>query len=541
MRTLLTVSFVHSAHRHALAAVLLASSLLLPGCGSSSRSVASLPLTQVRARLPLTHTSPRHAPITSLDLATLYGLKTDERITMTSLQGLANANGPQLILEPGGTDFWLTQLGVPLKKYLRAWDLIGKYRSLVHGLVVYDTAVATTVNLATTISGLQGLLVASPTVAATLQSTYGFPIVVDLRGKFPDDLTAQTWAFTTLWPLTSHNMVVQIDPKVVDMRDYAIANKAMVVYLHVGVPGEAALLGQMLDQMPPNSPYLGWFSTTDPSSSEVPSVRFLSTHGCYDVATSLFDNMSVYSQIPIPIANSQPQLTTPPLANKVYVSFTISDGDNLSYLKISRPVKWNDPARGTIPMNWTVNPLLAFYAPAIFAYYQRTATANDYIITGPSGAGYSYPGLMPPAAFNAYAQQMATVLNLTGITVPFIQNDAPSRMLPPSFMATIERDVAPLGVQAFVLGDMPFDLNGQTPVGAARLVHTIAEAQNDIRRQTLAWHHTGPWFVPVYLNAWSLGVGDAVKIASALGSDYQVVRGDQFYRLMRQTYKLPPR
>jgi hypothetical protein len=519
----------------------LAAALLLASCGGSSSSAGSVPATRMRAPTPFTHSAHRRAPITSLDLANLYGLTTDERITMTSLQGLANAGGPRLILEPGGVDFWLTQLSVPINRYAHAWDLVGKYRSLVQGLVVYDTAVATTVNLATTMAGLQNLLVASPAVAATLQSTYGFPITVDLRGKFPDDLTAQTWAYTNLWPLASHSMVLQIDPTVVDMRDYAVANKVMVVSLHVGVAAEAALLGQMLNQMPPNSPYLGWFSTTDPSSSEVPSVRFLSQHGSYDVATSLFDNMTVWSQIPAPIATSQPLAITPPLSNKVYVTFTISDGDNLSYLKNDRPLRWHDPARGTIPMSWTVNPLLAVYAPAIFAYYQKTATPNDYIVTGPSGAGYAYPGLMPASAFNAYAQQMKTVFSQTGITVPFIQNDAPSRMLPPPLMATIENVVAPLGVEAFVLGNKPFDLNGQTPVGAARLIHTIAEAQNDIRRQTLAWNHQGPWFVPLYLNSWSLGVTDAVKIASTLGPDYQVVRGDQFFRLMRQAYGLPPR
>lgn len=513
----------------------------MAGCGFSS-STASVPLSGIRARSPSAHFSPRRAQITSLDVASLYGLTPDERITMTSLEGLANANGPQVVLEPGGVDFWLTQIGIPLKRYVRAWDpFITKYRSLVAGLVVYDTAVPTTVDLATTISGLQNLLAASPAVAATLQATYGFPIIVDLRGKFPDDLTAQTWAYTNLWPLTSHKMILQIDPKAADMRDYAVANKAMVVYLHVGVAGEAALLGQMLDQMPPNSPYLGWFSTTDPSSSEVPSVRFLSTHGSYDVATSLFDNMSVYAQIPTPIATSQPKATTPPLANKVYVNFTISDGDNLSYLKISRPLKWNDPTRGKIPMSWTVNPLLAVYAPAMYAYYQRTATPNDYLITGPSGAGYCYPGLMPTTAFNAYAQQMATVLRQTGTTVPFIQNDAPSRMLPPALMATIESDVAPLAVQAFVLGDKSFDINGQTPVGASRLVHTIAEAESVIQQQALAWNHQGPWFVPVYMNSWSMGVHDAVTIAATLGPDFQVVRGDQFYRLMREAYGLPPR
>lgn len=497
-----------------------------------------------RAHAPAFSFFARSAPKAQATLyeSSLANLSFDERLTLATLEGLANRKSPQLYFEAGGYDFWLSKLGVPITHRLRAWDLIAQFRTAVRGLVVYDPAVPATIDVATTLAGLDDLLVASPSVAATLQASYHFPISFDLRGKFHDSLSAQTWAFANLWPRTAHDMVLQIDPTAdVAMRDYAVARKAMVVYLHVDAPGEAALLAKIAAAMPLDSPYLGWFSMTDGDASEVPSVRWLSAHGMHNVATSLFTNMSALSEIAAPIATSQPAARTPTLSNKVYLTFTISDGDNLSYLQLDRPAKWNDPARGTIPINWTMNPLLATYAPVILSYYQHSATPDDYLISGPSGPGYVYPGLMPAAAFNAYAQHMARMLAQTGIRVPFIQNNAPSQMLPAPLMATIENDVAPLGVEAFVRGPQTVYLNGKTPVAAARLIHTIAEALSVVRQQVAAWNGRSPLFVSLYLNTWSLGPSDAVTIASTLGPKYQVVRGDQLMRLIRQAYGLPPR
>jgi hypothetical protein len=515
--------------------------MVLAGFAGSVGVATAAPL-RIRPLPFLARTAPGPSSTTPLYEATLANLSFDERATLASLEGLVNRKSAQLYLEAGGYDFWLAKLGRPIAHVQHAWDLIGQYRTAVRGMAVYDPAIPVTVDLATTEAGLQDLLVASPSVAATLQASFRFPIVVDLRGKFRDSLSAQTWAFVNLWPHTTHDMLVQIDPSnSVAMRDYAVASKAMVVYLHVDVPGEAALLAKMADQMPPDSPYLGWFSTTDGDASEVPSVRFLSAHGTYNVATSLFANMSALTKIAAPVATSQPSAKTPPLLNKVYLSFTISDGDNLSYLQQDRPAKWSDPARGTIPLNWTMNPLLATYAPLILSYYQHSATADDYLISGPSGPGYVYPSLMPAAAFAAYAQHMARTFQQAGIRVPFIQNNAPSVMLPAPLMATIESDVAPLGVEAFVRGQQTVYINGTTPVAAARLIHTVAEALSVVQQQVVAWNRRSPLFIQLYLNTWSLGPSDAVTIARTLGPTYQVVRGDQLMRLIRQAYGLPTR
>ena len=51
---------------------------------------------------------------------------------------------------------------------------------------------------------------------------------------------------------------------------------------------------------------------------------------------------------------------------------------------------WLDPLRGTVPLGWEVAPAFAELAPAVLEHYYRTATPNDYLICGPSGASYAY-------------------------------------------------------------------------------------------------------------------------------------------------------
>src|ERR1051326_7976580 len=102
--------------------------------------------------------------------------------------------------------------------------------------------------------------------------------------------------------------------------------------------------------------------------------------------------MEVWSAIQPP-ADASPvtdtaSVATAAVANKVYVSFTVSDGDNLQYSQHRMMKLWRDQARGSLPIGWTLSPVLMQAAPALAHYYRFTATPNDELIAGPSGAGY---------------------------------------------------------------------------------------------------------------------------------------------------------
>src|SRR2546430_13683526 len=53
----------------------------------------------------------------------------------------------------------------------------------------------------------------------------------------------------------------------------------------------------------------------------------------------------------------------------------------------------------------SISPVLSQAAPAIAAYYVRTATAHDEFIAGPSGAGYMYPSQWPQQQLASFLQR----------------------------------------------------------------------------------------------------------------------------------------
>src|SRR5260370_7068059 len=95
----------------------------------------------------------------------------------------------------------------------------------------------------------------------------------------------------------------------------------------------------------------------------------------------------------MPTAPTQPP--TPAQPPKTYVSFTMSDGDNLQYNQHRMAQLWQDPVRGTIPIGWTISPTLIRVAPPLAAYYTPTATPNAELVAAPSGAGYILPSFRP--------------------------------------------------------------------------------------------------------------------------------------------------
>jgi hypothetical protein len=69
----------------------------------------------------------------------------------------------------------------------------------------------------------------------------------------------------------------------------------------------------------------------------------------------------------------------------------VGDYDSAAWLYTEFPSKWNDPARGTVPLSWAVDPNLSRRFPPVFDLIFSSIAASDIVITGDSGAGYVNP------------------------------------------------------------------------------------------------------------------------------------------------------
>ena len=489
---------------------------------------------------------PHFAVANHVDAASIDGLPADQQLMFTSLQGVVNRVRPRIYLaQPGdeGTFTWLTNgLGVDYTLLDSPWQLLTTYRDAVRGTVVYDPAVPDSFNVATTLAGLRDALAVSPQLAQQLaQAPYALPVIEDLRGRFTSRLDAYTWQYEHLWPEATHRMLVALDPQAHFgfLRDYAVANQAMVFWLDSNVAGERALFERILGDVAPYTPYLGWFAQD--VAGEFSGTQLCSEHSVYVLAADWFSNMTVWSGTRAS-TSAPPAPPTPALENKIYVTFTMSEGDNLQYNQRRMRLMWGDPGRGSVPINWTTSPLLVDAAPAMLHYYQSTATSNDLFMAGPSGAGYINPTPWPDPTFPTFTSQTATYMKAAGLNTVYVLNRVDGVDVP---LSTSEaqgyiNDVKPKGIMIHWANYTETTvLNGTTPQSVIRGTGNVDEVRTAIADASAKWKGKSPLFLSIGVLAFNMKPSDLAQIASSLGPDYRVVRADQFFDLARKANGLP--
>lgn len=317
------------------------------------------------------------------------------------------------------------------------------------------------------------------------------------------------------------------------LRDYAVANRAMVVWLDANAPAERDLLEKILRDAGPGTPYLGWFGND--IEGEFGAVELTSRHGVYVVPADWFNNLTVFSGTRLS-TGLRPATPPPALENKIHVTLTFGEGDNLQYNQHRMRVLWDDPARGKVPINWTSTPLLLDAAPAILDHYRRTATENDLLVSGPSSVGYFYADPWPGDHFAAFLKSTRSYVERSGMTIPYVLNRVNHRDLPLSAeKAAVYRDQHRAPGILLGWGNRFGDrvLEG-LPVSEIRGIGTVEEGQRVLAEARKNWDGKSPLFLSVGLFAWQLKPSDVVRLVESLGPEFKVVRGDHYFALLRQ-------
>jgi hypothetical protein len=630
-----------------------------------------------------------------LDVADLLESPGDVRLLMATLQGVINRSEPRIYLLENveeGKETWLRELEVPYKTAESPWQVFEKYLPEIKGLVIYDPAMADTVNVATTLAGLHDAVVASPELAEKLAAApYRLPIIDDLRGKFSSRLEAYSWQYENLRQNTTNRMLVGLSPgrsipvssrlpehfnilaadetrerrsrnrgvREIDLsahagheaiylrfddafpddgwgpavgqitiaadgvsiadfspgteeelkflhdphnsqlskdarsfrfadhrsffvyrfpipqgakkvtasimvwnqfrissshlsprssrewrpygylRDYAVANKAMVFWLDANTPGERELFEKILSQSDGPTPYLGWFGND--IEGEFSAVELASRHGVFVVPADWFNNLTVFSGTR-PRQILEKRSPAPVLENKIYVTCTFGEGDNFQYNQHRMRIMWEDPARGKIPLNWTSSPLLIDGAPAILDHYRRTATENDCLVAGPSGVGYFYPSPWDEKNFSGFLESTRSYATRSGLHIPYVLNRSDHKNLPLSdAQAAAYREA--YGAPGVLLGwDEKFDLaffEEDFPVSTIHGVSTVEQGVSALKSAETQWDGNSPLFLSVGLFAWNLRPSDVVKLAETVGGNFRFVRADDYFSLLRQSRAVP--
>ena len=373
------------------------------------------------------------AQATALDVADVAnvaeadgGGNSDLKTMLTTLEGLVNRTTPRIWLKDSasdsqeGPDFWLDQSHIPENVVSDPMTLVTKYATEIAGIVIYDPNVLDTINLAVTIAGLKGGIVASPSVASTLTAApYDLTTIEDVRTLgLTTAIDVYTYELGTYGSQTSPRLIIGHDPTSAGLSDclidYAIATQAAVVWLDSTQADQLTLLGSFLSNLEPDAPYLGWW-VNEPSG-----VSAAAQHQVPVFAADWSRNLTALGGVHQTVAPPTPPPAPALDVTKAYVAIFMSDGDNLQENERLIPLKWRDTARGSVPISWTVQPALVNVAPVILNYYYSTATPNDVLVSGPSGLGYTYPQEWPQSpsdSFAAYTIRSASYLQRAGLNV----------------------------------------------------------------------------------------------------------------------------
>jgi hypothetical protein len=491
---------------------------------------------------PAGQSFPIFAPLTTLDVADVSSASADQHYLFCSLEGLVNRTRPRIYLEEHeaeGATFWLDELKVPTNAVADPMTLVTKYASEIAGIVIYDPANIDTVNLATTIAGVRGGIVASPTLAATLGAApYSLPTLEDLRTHhFASNLDVYQYELATYASSATTRLIVGLNPTISDaLRDYAVATRAMVIWLDPTNATQAPLLQTYLSGLDSNAPYMGWWT------QEQAGVNMASQYGVPTFAADFSKNLTVLGA---PHGITVPSPPPPPaLENKAYVAIFMSDGDNLQEDQHLIPVKWADPKRGSVPIAWTVQPGLAYVAPIILDYYWRTATPDDALVSGPSGLGYTYPRSWPLQKLAEYTRRSADALTLGGLRVITEWNDGPVLSGAPASLYASNMphllgvtDQQGSGGLSIIDGAMPLLVFASAYGGAE------ANLEAGIDGQLAKYKGGAPAFIAVQgdmnQSAITPSAFEAVMQHYAGNANVSFVRGDHLFQLIRSASKLP--
>jgi hypothetical protein len=506
---------------------------------------------------------PAFQTIEHLTVYDIRGASHDEQVAATIIAGIVNRPQPRIYLISRDDDITWLQLalsGIPQTRIPQSGQsvlpvLLDTYRALLKGLIIFNPNLIDTLNVATTIAGQRDGIVVPPDLAGELQRKYDLPILEDLQKyQWSSRLQAYRWAQQNLLAGASSRIIAGLNPQTFSgLRSFLVATRAFVYWLdasqylpecNAGIVSERSLMQQLYQTFAGHAVHLGWFV------NEPGGVALTSQAAIPVLASDYFTNLEVWTAPQVPALSITPRkadiaLEAMPVANKVYVSFTMSEGDNMQYCQHRLLNLWNDRERGSVPIGWTLAPSLLQTAPAMVDYYLRTATANDEFIAGPSGAAYLFPSFWPKEQLTPFLQRTGQLMQDLGMTtLEVLDSDVVySSGLPLISMTSLKgmaftdserqhryaQELLPYGVRGilsgagFVLNRADWqEVNGLPLYQNLGLADSVEGTINTIKRAVI-FSFQRPLFLNLYVLAWNMGPTQLRQVMQQLGDSYEYV------------------
>lgn len=522
------------------------------------------PADPIQSRMPATESPfPMFSMGSLLHIVSVSGDENlSSRLLMTSLQGLVNRNQTELYLDVGDTGGnlsatlvdWEERYGL-VHDRLSAQDALDLYAHRANGTIVYDPSRPESINVGTMLAGQRGALLVGPDLAEWISVRYGLPVLFDYGTSdwtSLDAIGAYDRALSELYPSSATTLIAILPPDRWAIRDYLVATRTFVFYLPQGVlasPFDAAATMRILRVAPRGIPVLGWFNSPT-LTEENAFVQLVSREGKFVVGVQNVTNLSVLTALGRNQPHGQVPVSVPDrVENKTYVVLAVPDGDNLDFVAGRMRELWAEPVRGTVPIAWSLNPLLVELAPPLLDSYYDTATPMDRFIAAPSGAGYLYPDYAGVGDLAPYVAFSKRYLDAADMDIVWLLNAFPASEVPYTsrMLSTYVDGLQPHGV-VLDYADQPRSRDAWMQVGAqavapvVRSTHFWTTADNVLGKVGAAaatWDR-GPHFLWLTIYTFRFDLEDARALVDVLNTrlpgGIEVVTPDTFFSLLRRDF-----
>ena len=370
----------------------------------------------------------------------IYNLTAEKKLYLMDSTVAASSNVLDIMTED---DRWLSStdrvsLGSNIPRLLEV------AKGAIKTVVIWDTDLPCTVNIATTIAGVESGVVMTQAQYDTYKSSLGSDVnVVSLIGKFTGNETGSKKNDAYRWAIREYLLKGKCSTEYIFSLEDAFGRNMRNTYardLAVSKKGFVFDLSPWSDEAPKDDPtqklgtdlatymmilealqtlrgtkqlteIVGFFSQqkyAKAGNDETWQSKYTGTHveweyaylftpyQCYwNPSAEYAMNMSLHGtyEVDTPLEQNRPaeDIRLNDSEDMIYLMIVMGDYDSVGSFYAKMVANWNNRFRGQIPLAWSFNPNIIDHYPDIVEYFYSTATENDYFVSNVGGAGWYNP------------------------------------------------------------------------------------------------------------------------------------------------------
>ena len=370
----------------------------------------------------------------------IYNLTAEKKLYLMDSTVAASSNVLDIMTED---DRWLSStdrisLGSNIPRLLEV------AKDAIKTVVIWDTDLPCTVNIATTIAGVESGIVMTQAQYDTYKTHLAADVnVISLVGRFNGSETGSAKNDAYRWAIREYLATGKCSTEYIFSLEDAFGRNMRNTYardLAVQKKGFVFDLSPWSDEAPKDDPtqklgtdlatytlmlqtlqqirgttklteIVGFFSMQKYAKSgndDTWESKYTGTHveweyaylftpyQCYwNPSAEYAMNMSLHStyEVETPLEQNRPaeDIRLNDSEDMIYLMIVMGDYDSVGSFYAKMVANWNNRFRGQIPLAWSFNPNIIDHYPDIVEYFYSTATENDYFVSNVGGAGWYNP------------------------------------------------------------------------------------------------------------------------------------------------------